>query len=162
MEKLKTLILGIGNILMGDEGLGVHAVELIDKKRENQDDWPDGVSVMDGGTGGFHLLGPMQNSEKLIIIDASLDGHPPGTVNRLTPKYSSDYPPTITAHDVGLKDMIDAFYFSGSIPEVILYTVSISGLDSQLGMELSPPVKAAIPDLIERIFSEIYQESINT
>jgi hydrogenase maturation protease len=155
-KHLRTLILGIGNILMGDEGLGVHAVNLLEEKKNlKENSWPENTEIMDGGTGGFHLLGPMQNTERLIIIDATIDGNPPGTIRRITPEYSSDYPPTITAHDVGLKDMIDAFYFSGNVPDVILYTMSISSLDSKLQMEMSPAIEKSLPELTDRIIKEL-------
>ena len=99
-RKNKVLILGIGNVLMGDEGIGVRVVNALEEAA-----LPQGVECLDGGTGSFLLLEPMQNAEKVILIDATIDGKPAGTIRRLRPKYSADYPPTLTAHDIGLKDM---------------------------------------------------------
>src|SRR5271167_682605 len=99
----KLLVLGIGNVLMGDEGVGVHVVRHLEKS-----EIPAGVELLDGGTGSFLLLDPMQLARKVILIDATLDENPPGTVRRLSPKFSTDYPRTLAAHDIGLKDLLDA------------------------------------------------------
>src|SRR5208283_3694323 len=71
---------------------------------------PPNVECLDGGTGGFHLLGPLQDADRILLIDACVDGSPSGTVRRLQPRFSSDYPRTLTAHDIGLKDLLDAAY----------------------------------------------------
>ena len=63
------LIMGIGNILMGDEGIGVHVVQQMEKM-----DWPDHIHILDGGTGGFHLLQYLQEYETVIMVDATMDG----------------------------------------------------------------------------------------
>ncbi len=143
------LILGIGNVLMGDEGVGVHAARLLMQK-----DWPENVSVLDGGTGSFTLLEPMQQADHLIMIDATLDGEPAGTIRRLQPRFSSDYPRALTAHDIGLKDLLDSFYLLGRTPRVTLFAVSIEPL-REMGLELSPPVAAALPGLIGLVEQEV-------
>ena len=116
-------MLGIGNVLMGDEGVGIHTVWYLQDRP-----LPEVVRCLDGGTGGFHLLEPMQQAKRLVLVDATVDGAPVGTVRRLTPRFSTDYPPTLTAHDIGLKDLLDAFYLLGNPPSVTLFAVSIAGL----------------------------------
>jgi hydrogenase maturation protease len=143
------LILGIGNVLMGDEGIGVHVVRHL----ENES-LPQGVTCLDGGTGSFLLLEPMQRAGKVIIIDAAVDGAPPATVRRLTPRFSRDYPRTLTAHDIGLKDLLDAFYLLGNPPEVILYAVSIAALQ-EVGTELSPEIAALVPEVARSVLEEV-------
>lgn len=139
-RKNKVLILGIGNVLMGDEGIGVHVVNALEKAA-----LPQGVECLDGGTGSFLLLEPMQDAEKVILIDATIDGKPAGTIRRLRPRYSADYPPTLTAHDIGLKDLLDAFYLMGrTAPEVSLYAISIPPL-GQMSVEISPELEEIIP-----------------
>ena len=128
----KTLILGLGNVIMGDEGVGVHVVRALEKLS-----LPPGVECLDGGTGGFILLEPLQNADRVILIDAAADGNPIGTVTRTTPRFSRDYPPTLTAHDIGVKDLLDAFYMQGGTREVILYAVAIDP-HQPISMELSP------------------------
>ena len=143
------LILGIGNILMGDEGVGVHVIRELEKRP-----LPPAVALLDGGTGGFHLLGDMQKARVMVLIDASDDQSPPGTIRRLSPKFSSDYPTTLTAHDIGLKDLLDAFYLTGDGPEVILYAVTIKPLTGDLTLELSEEIQAVVPELADRILDE--------
>ena len=110
-ESTGVLVLGIGNVLMGDEGVGVHVVRHLEKAAV-----PSGTELLDGGTGSFLLLEPMQRASKVILIDATVDGNAPGTLRRLTPRYSSEYPRTLTAHDIGLKDLLDTFYLLGQLP----------------------------------------------
>ena len=142
------LILGIGNVLMGDEGVGVHVVE-----RLQEATLPEGVECLDGGTGSFVLLEPMQKARRVILIDATVDGAPAGTVRRLQPRFSKEYPRTLTAHDIGLKDLLDAFYMLGQPADVTLFAVSIDPLQD-LSVELSPEVNAIVPEVAQAILAE--------
>ena len=83
----KILILGIGNVLMGDEGVGVHSIKALEKKS-----LPEEVDMLDGGTGGFHLMAYFQEYENVIRIDATMDKKPAGTVSVIEPKFASDFP----------------------------------------------------------------------
>ena len=147
-ETAGVLILGIGNVLMGDEGVGVRVVE-----RLQEATLPEGVECLDGGTGSFVLLEPMQKARKIILIDATVDGAPAGTVSRLQPRYSKEYPRTLTAHDIGLKDLLDAFYLLGQQPDVTLFAVSIDPLQD-LSVDLSPEVNAIVPEVARAILAE--------
>ncbi len=153
-EEGAVLVLGIGNLLMGDEGVGVHAV----RRLEEEQGLPAGTELLDGGTGTFYLLDAMQSARRIILIDASVDDEEPGTIQRLTPRYSSEYPPSLTAHDIGLKDLIDAFYLTGRNPRVVLYTVTVETLSGDLTLELSPPVAKVLPELCRRIREELAEE----
>jgi hydrogenase maturation protease len=143
---MTTIVIGIGNSLMGDEGLGVHTARWL---AENQY-LPPEVEVLDGGTGGFHLMGHFQNYERVILVDAAADGKTPGTITQLEPRFSSDYPTTLTAHDIGLKDLIDALYLVDGRPEIVLFTVSIS-LPVSLSVDLSEEIEACVPRVAARI-----------
>jgi hydrogenase maturation protease len=147
-ETAGVLILGVGNVLMGDEGVGVRVVEHL-----QQSELPVGVECLDGGTGSFLLLEPMQRARKVILIDATEDGAPPGTVRRLEPRFSTDYPRTLAAHDIGLKDLLDAFYLLGRRPDVTLFAVSIEPLH-ELSVELSPEVNAIVPEVARAVLAE--------
>jgi hydrogenase maturation protease len=142
------VILGIGNLLMGDEGVGVHAVRAIEAMV-----LPPGVTCVDGGTGGLHLLGLLDDAARVVLIDATIDGQPAGTVRRLQPRFSRDYPATLTAHDIGLKDLLDTLHLMDRVPEVILFAVSIDGING-LETELSPGVRAILPDLVRSVLQE--------
>ncbi len=134
-----TLVLGIGNLLMGDEGVGVRVIE-----RLEQESWPDGVTVVDGGTGGFHLLEYLQEFSPIVMVDATMDGQPPGTVGVLRPKYASDFPRALTAHDIGLRDLVESAALLGPLPDITLVTISIAEVRS-MDTRLSPAVERALP-----------------
>lgn len=134
----RPLVLGIGNLLMGDEGVGVHAV------RQMEGTLPPDVSLLDGGTGGFQLLGELTGHNPVVMIDATMDGQPAGTVTVLRPRYASDFPRSLTAHDIGLRDLIEAAALLGHLPQVTLITVSIDEI-APMQTSLSPAVEAAIP-----------------
>jgi len=154
----KTLVLGLGNILMGDEGVGVRVVQALEKL-----DLPEHVECLDGGTGGFLLLEPIQAAERVIMIDASADTSAPGTIRRITPKYSKDYPPTLTAHDVGIKDLLDVFHMQeaqsdGTVgatsKEIILYAITIDP-KQPITLDLSRELVAAADKVVEMIRAEL-------
>ncbi|MCA6079191.1 hydrogenase maturation protease [Fulvivirga sedimenti] len=141
--KDKILVLGIGNLLLGDEGVGVQAVQYMEKL-----DLPPDIDVLDGGTGGFHLLEIIQSYPTVIIIDATIDGQPAGAISILEPYFASDYPPSLSAHDVGLKDLIGSLYLLGKVPKVYLLTVSIEGIQP-MTMNLSEPVQNNLEKIAE-------------
>jgi len=138
------LILGIGNILMRDEGAGIHVITGLEKEGYNRAD------LMDGGTGGFHLLGVIQSYKIVIIVDASLDHFSTGHVRILHPKYAKDFPRQLSAHEIGLKDLLDAAFLLGNTPQIYLVAISVKDFQD-MGMELSPEVSQAIPVAIKSI-----------
>lgn len=134
------LVLGVGNVLLGDEGAGVHAVRSMEAEA-----WPSHVTLLDGGTGGFHLLSLFEEFERIVLVDATMDGQPPGTVRLIRPRFASDYPRTLSAHDIGLKDLVESAALLGLTPEVILVTVSVTTLPEGLDADLGPEVAGALP-----------------
>jgi hydrogenase maturation protease len=141
----RILILGIGNYLMGDEGVGVHVAN-----RLQQQSLPCGVDVVDGGTGGFHLLGYFEGYESVILVDATLDNNPLGTIRLIRPRFAHDFPKAMSTHDIGLKDMVSALQLLDKMPDIHLFVVSIESLQQQ-GIELTEPVEKAIPGLMIKI-----------
>jgi hydrogenase maturation protease len=139
------LILGIGNYLMGDEGVGVHAIRLLE-----QQSFPAHVHLLDGGTGGFHLISYLENYPFIIMIDATMDGNPPGTLRVIKPRFASDFPRSLTAHDIGLRDLVESMALLGRFPEITLITVSIQDLQG-MSTELSAPVRDSLPKIAETI-----------
>ena len=105
------------------------------------------------------MIGTLQQYDHVIMIDATLDTNPPGTVRRLKPKYSTDYPRLMSAHEIGLKDMIDAMIVQDHIPDIDLVIVSARDVQ-EIGMELSPPVEKALPKIMDTV-NEIIQELRN-
>ena len=144
-----TLVLGIGNVLMGDEGVGVHVV-----RRLEREDLPAHVSLLDGGTGGFQLLADLASHDPVVMIDATMDGQPPGTVSVIEPRYASDFPRTLTAHDIGLRDLIVSAALLGQLPRMRLVTVSIAEVQP-MQLSLSAPVETAVSRVVEQIWQLI-------
>ena len=141
----KILILGIGNILMGDEGVGVHTIKALE-----QNSFFEKIDLLDGGTGGFHLMAYFQEYQNIIMIDATMDKKQAGTVSVIEPKFASDFPKSLSAHDIGLKDMIESITILGKLPKIYLITVTIDSIQS-MQLELSTDVKNAIPKVIDKI-----------
>ncbi len=137
-SRLPVLIMGIGNLVLQDEGFGVHAIQ-----RMAQEEWPEGIDLLDGGTAGLHLLGYLQRYEYLVVIDAALDSNPVGTVRRLKPQFA-EIPPLVTAHEIGLKDVLEAMAILGYCPQVELVVASVERYTS-LGLEMSRAVEDALP-----------------
>ncbi len=145
-EKLqKVLILGIGNYLMGDEGVGVHVIHALSKTK-----LPDFVDIMDGGTGSFDLMPIIARYPLVIFVDATMDMRKPGTIDVIYPKFAKDFPVVLSAHDVGLKDMIDALEFKGELPKIILVTLTIKQM-IPMTIELTPEIKEAVPKVVDKI-----------
>ena len=145
----KTLVLGLGNVLMGDEGVGVYVVKELEKRA-----LPAGVEILDGGSGGFTLLEPLESADRIVIVDAASDGNPPGTVTRTEPRFSRDYPPTLTAHDIGVKDLLDVFYMRGGERRVVLYAITIDP-HQPISMDLTETARKAAAEAIERVYAEL-------
>ncbi len=139
------LILGLGNFLMGDEGVGVHAVRALEGLT-----MPPGITVLDGGTGGFHLLELFDHHRHMILIDATLDDKAPGTIRVRHPRFASDFPRSLSAHDIGLRDLIESAALLRPLPTMDLVTVSIAKVQP-MTMEMSPEVRDAIPQVIETV-----------
>ncbi|MDD6209517.1 MAG: hydrogenase maturation protease [Bacteroidales bacterium] len=139
------LVLGVGNYLLKDEGVGVHVIKELESSNELE-----GVDLLDGGTGGLFLIGELQSYRHVIMIDASLDHYPAGTVRLIRPKYSKEYPRHLSAHEFGLKDMIDAMIFLGKLPEMHLIVISVKEF-YDLSMELSPDIQKVIPEVIQHV-----------
>lgn len=146
----RTLVLGLGNLIMGDEGIGVHVVRALD-----QHPLPSNVECLDGGTGGFVLLESLQQADRIFLVDATTDENPIGSVTRTTPKFARDYPPTLTAHDIGIKDLLDAFYMQTGQRDVILYAITIDP-HQPISMELSPAGKTAAVQAVDKILAELH------
>ena len=141
------LVMGVGNYLMGDEGIGVHIIQEMSKIK-----FPDYVDILDGGTGGFLLLNCFEAYKTIIFIDATLDGKPAGTISLIRPKFASDFPSALSVHDVGLKDMIEAVYLMDHIPDIHLFTVSIEELNP-MTIDLNDSVRESIPKIISNILN---------
>ncbi len=148
-KKDRILVLGIGNYLMGDEGVGVHAIHALDKIK-----LPAYVDIIDGGTGSFDLMPILSQYPLAIFIDATMDFRSPGTIGVIYPKFAKDFPTVLSAHDVGLKDMIDALEFKNELPNIVLITISIKEMNP-MTIELTDPIKESIPKIVDKVLDII-------
>ncbi len=144
----KILVLGIGNYLMGDEGVGVHLVHRMEKM-----ELPPYVDVLDGGTAGFFLMHVFDSYGSVIFVDATMDGQPAGSIRLLQPRFASDFPKTLSVHDVGLKDMVEALYLlKEQSPDLHLLTISVEGIQP-MRVEMTPAVAKSVEPAIREILT---------
>jgi hydrogenase maturation protease len=147
----KTVVLGLGNILLCDEGVGVRVVERLQELYE----FPQEVQVLDGGTLALDLLPYVEDADRLLVIDALEMGAEPGKTARL----EGDEVPAflgikISPHQMGLADLLAAARLRDSYPrELVLWGVQ-PGVIS-VGLELSPPVAAQVEALVDKALIEL-------
>ncbi|NRP74936.1 Hydrogenase 1 maturation protease [Ensifer psoraleae] len=143
----RILVLGIGNILWADEGLGVRAVEAFHKAYEV----PDNVTILDGGTQGLYLVQLVNEHDRLIVFDAIDYGLEPGTMKVVeddeVPKFTGAK--KMSLHQTGFQEVLSAADLMGQYPER-LTLIGCQPLDLEdWGGPLTAPVKAAIPAAVE-------------
>jgi len=152
-EPQPILVLGVGNILYTDEGLGVR---IVDQMMQDYD-FSDNVTLMDGGTLGTKLMDPIQQSDLLIVVDAVLVGDEPGSVYRLT---GEDLRKSLgfinSMHDTDLVDTLILCDLTGKRPDAVV--IGVEPVDYQsMGVELSPDIAKRIPAVIDIVLKEIEQ-----
>lgn len=148
---MRIVILGVGNILLSDEGVGVRAVERFQREYRV----PPGVEVIDGGTAGMELLEDLANATHLIIVDAVRSRKEPGTMVRIA---GDDVPvffkTKLSPHQVGLSDVLATLAFNDEQPGgVTVFGVEPVSLDT--GMALTPQVEALLPALTSHLVAEL-------
>ncbi len=147
----KTLVLGVGNKLMSDEGVGVHVIERLAEKYK----LPEEVQVLDGGTLGLDLLYYLEGIENLLIVDAAETGKEAGVMIRLegeqVPAFMSV---KISPHQMGVPDMLAAARMKDIYPKRIV----LWGIQPELvtlGLDLSPVLASKVEFLVEKLVDEL-------
>jgi hydrogenase maturation protease len=148
--RLPLLVLGLGNLICADDGLGVAAVHRLLELYEA----PDGVRVLDGGTLGLALLPYLEDSERVILVDAIADDAPAGSLVRLT---GDDVAPAmaerLSVHQVGVADLLDGARWRDRMPPTLVL-LGIVPQTVELGLARSASVEKRVPELVERIVEE--------
>jgi hydrogenase maturation protease len=146
----KKLILGIGNVLLKDEGIGVRVAE-----RMQQMSLPPDVEVLEGGVKGLDLIYFIEGRDKVIVVDAVKAGAPPGTLFRFTDKDLAAKKGNLrSAHGIDFSDVVAIAGFMGiKPPEIVFLGIEPESLDAS--MELSPLIEKNIPVLINLVMKEI-------
>ena len=147
-DKRRLAIVGVGNLLLQDEGVGIQVIQALKKDSLPQFDC---VELIDGGTG----LPPLpKNLDKLIIVDAAQGGGEPGIIYRLSPEeIESGDAPIISPHQLGLRESLRLLELENEKPKkVIIFGVEPKTID--WGLELSPELKEKMPQLISLVLQE--------
>ncbi len=152
MKRHKTAVIGLGNCLLADEGTGLHAIHLLEKKLQGCD-----VDVIEGGTPGYNLLHQFDEREKVIFIDAGNCGLQPGEFTRFTPEevISRKAEPGFSLHEF---DLIEFIEFAGTLDkttnvEIVIYCMQADEI--KMSLELSKTVKKSLPFLVEKVYNEV-------
>jgi hydrogenase maturation protease len=145
------LVIGMGNVLMQDEGIGVRAVEELDGRYELSAN----VRIVDGGTTGMELFEPMRNADCLIIADAVNSNQPPGSLIRIANEQINAFFQTkISNHQLGLSDLLALLTMKGERPQHIAIIGMVPhSLGSQLG--LSEPAAAGLDSMVGLLLQEL-------
>lgn len=145
------VVLGVGNLLMSDEGVGVHAVAELERRWT----FPDHVRLVDGGTSTNELLGDLENLDHLVVIDAVAAGlQPAGLVRLEGDAVPAAFTTKLSPHQVGISDLLATLKLLGREPKhVVLFGVEPVRLT--LDLTLSPQVAALMPELCEQVIGEL-------
>jgi hydrogenase maturation protease len=150
-----TLILGVGNIIMGDEGFGIHVV-----RRLKEYGLPPEVRVEEGGVGGFNLLGLLEGVSRIILVDVMMIGLTPGEVCLFKPGPGFREPGKniVSFHQVGILELVQMWGLLGYEPEIFFLVTRPEKLE--WGMELTPAVDAAATKAA-RLLAEVCRDNFN-
>jgi hydrogenase maturation protease len=148
---VRLLILGLGNVLCGDDGLGAVAIARLRARYEI----PEGMSVLDGGTLGLSLLPYVEDAEKVILVDSIRAEAPPGSFVRLE---GEEVGPAVagrlSVHQVGVADLLDAARWRGRLPEELVL-LGLVPETLEVGVTRSARVEAGLPGLVDRVVQEV-------
>ena len=157
MEQKRILILGIGNILFTDEGVGIRVIERLQQLYE----FPDNVSIIDGGVLGLGLLSFLTEADYLVVVDAVKKGGEPGSLYRLE---GDEVPKRILAknslHQVDFLETLMSCQILDKVPETVI--LGIEPLDIEtLSIELTPKIQAKVDTLVDMVLKELDQLSVS-
>ncbi len=150
-----TLIIGLGNPLRGDDGVGPRVVEALSARG-----LPPGVTAVDGGAGGLSLLQMMEGWRRVVVVDAADVSLEPGQFIRFTPQEARlvEAMDRFSLHYAGLAEVLALARALGrSLPPIAVFGVQPERVDWREG--LSPAVEAALPALVEAILMEVEDDA---
>ncbi len=148
---MRAVLLGVGNILLSDEGIGVHAVREV----EAQYEIPPGVEVIDGGTSAMDCLDRIAESDFLLIADCVRSGRDPGTLIRLGEgELQAFFRTKISPHQVGLSDVLATLAVHGLSPRRTVL-IGAEPKSFAVGLEPTPELAATLPSMVEALVAEL-------
>ncbi len=153
---MKAVVLGVGNIILADEGVGVRVVEAFERDYVV----PEGVVVIDAGTSGMEMLEDMSDLDFLLVVDAIAAGKAPGELVQLRgDEVPVFFRRNLSPHGIGLSDVLASLEFLGAEPkETVILGVQPTSLD--LSTELTPTIAARVPELVAQVVDELTQRGL--
>jgi hydrogenase maturation protease len=152
-EERTQAVVGVGSMVMGDDGVGYHAIEALEDRS-----LPDGTSLTHAGTTAFLALEAMSGADRALVVDALALDEPPGTIREFRLDRPEVDAPEVTMHDYSFTDALAVGDVAYDVPErVRLLGIVPAELDPAL--ELSEPVSAALPELVSRIEQRLTEEA---
>lgn len=147
---MHTLVLGLGNLVHADDGVGVHAIARLERHPRV----PPGVVLMDGGTQGLNLLAHLTGVEKLLVLDAIDAGREPGAIVRLEGDTLQRLPGKPSVHQLGFADLMIALQLIGETPPEVV-VLGVQPQSTGWSASLTPPVADALGAFIDLAISEL-------
>jgi len=149
-ESATSIVLGLGNTLHSDDGIGPQAIE----KLRSDPRVPKDISLIEGGTLGLELLTYIWDCSYLLVLDAVDVGQPPGTLVRMSSQELQTLPGKASAHQLGVADLLVALrVLAKQPPQVVL--LGVQPASTEWGTELSPAVAAVLPALADAVVAEL-------
>ena len=146
----KVLILGVGNILLRDDGFGVHLIQSLEETA-----FPPNVQILEAGTVSHQLIPAFRSIDYLIVIDAVEAGDAPGSIFKFSPKDMNFHSEQkISLHQISLTDVLQMAALTGAKPKTVIIAVQPKDV-STWGLELSDEVRMAMPKVKELVFDEL-------
>ena len=146
----KVLILGVGNILLRDDGFGVHLIQSLEETA-----FPPNVQILEAGTVSHQLIPAFRSIDYLIVIDAVEAGDAPGSIFKFSPKDMNFHSEQkISLHQISLTDVLQMAELTGAKPKTVIIAVQPKDV-STWGLELSDEVRMAMPKVKELVFDEL-------
>ncbi len=147
-DRERVVVLGIGNVLLSDEGVGVRVVRELEHER-----LPECVELVDGGTAGLALADIVSSCRHLIVVDAIRADEEPGTVLEMKPEEIGACAFASSPHGIGLMDVLRLVEAVGPVPETLIFGVVPEKID--WGEQLSGPVSRAARKVARRIVQKL-------
>ena len=148
---MSVAVVGLGNLILSDEGVGVHVVRRLDEAYS----FPDDVVLIDGGTSAIDLLDQLVEAEHIIFIDAAQTGGPPGSIVALQgARLPVWFRERMSPHQIGLADLLATLSLMDHTPE----SVTLIGIEPQsmeLGTELTPQIDAAADEALAKVLEQL-------
>jgi hydrogenase maturation protease len=150
-------VLGLGNLVHTDDGVGVHAIQHLQRDPRVT----PGVVLLDGGTQGLSLLPHISGFPRLLVIDAVDVGERPGTLIRFEGRALDGLPGKASVHQLGFADLMVALKLLGESPQEVV-VMGVQPLSTEWSMELTAPVREALPGLLDAVIGQLERWEAST